>query len=119
VLDERDHGGGVVEDGVIERPERLVAAGVAVLRVGRAGVGRFVLCPAEPDQGADDIAGAGGELRMLLTLDGTIGGFVNDRQVKDADDVTRRQRSSSVSTSAAEVGPVEADDEELDGSEAQ
>ncbi len=54
---------------------------------------------------------------MVQAPDDTVGALVHDQQVDDADDVALAQALELGEHLAAEVGPVEADDEELDGSE--
>ena len=83
VLDERDRGGGVVRDRLVDRPELLVGREVAALGLDARG--------AEADQRADDRAAAlglaGGEVGMVQAPDGPVGALVNDQQVDHADDV--------------------------------
>ena len=112
VLDERDRGGGVVRNGLVEGPEPLLGREVATV-----GLARRAEADQRADNGADTVGLAGGEVGMMQTLDGTVGALVNDQQVEDADDVALPQALELGEHVAAEVGPVEADDQELDRSE--
>ena len=113
VFDERARGGGVVRDGFVDRPMLLVGREMATLGLDAR--------RAEADQRADNGAGAlglaRGEFRMVKAPDDPVGALVNDEQVDDADDVALAQALELGEHLAAEVGLVEADDEELDGSE--
>jgi hypothetical protein len=129
VLDERDRGGGVVRDGLVEAPELLLGQEAAALGFDArraeelAGLDPLLARRAEADQcadnGADALGLAGGEVGMVQALDDTVGVLVNDQQVDDANDVALTQALELAERVAAEVGAVEADDEELDGSERQ
>ena len=116
VLDERDRRGGVVRDGLVERPELVLRRGVTGL-----GLGALLARRAEADQRPDRLAGAPGLTRgqvgMVQALHHTVGALVHDQQVDDPDDVVLTQALELGEHLAAEIGPVEADDEELDGSE--
>jgi hypothetical protein len=54
---------------------------------------------------------------MVQAPDDTVRALLNDQEVDDADHVALAQALEFGEHLAAEVGPVEADDEELDGSE--
>ena len=54
---------------------------------------------------------------MVQAPDDAVRVLLNDQQIDDADHVALAQALEFGEHLAAEVGPVEADDEELDGSE--
>ena len=68
-------------------------------------------------KGAGALGLAGGEIGMVQAPDDTVGALVNDQQVDEAHDVALAQALELGEHFAAEIGPVEADDKELDGSE--
>jgi hypothetical protein len=84
VLDERDCGGGVVPDGLVERPKLVLEL---------ATIGVLVARGVEPGQRAHHSAGAlaGGEVGAVQALDDILRVLVNDQQVDDAHDVALTQ----------------------------
>src|SRR5215212_7856348 len=72
VLDERDRGGGVVRDGLLERPELLLGRELAAFGPRRV----------EPDQRAERRACAlAGEVGMVQAPDDTVRALLNDEEL--------------------------------------
>ena len=111
VLDERDRGGGVVRDGLVEGPELLLGRCVAASAAPGVAPRPISAPTTAPAPSASPAVS-----RLVQAPDLAVGALVDDQQVDDADDVALAQALELGEHLAAEVGPVEGDDEELDGS---
>jgi hypothetical protein len=91
VLDQRDRGGGVARDRIVERPELLIVRQLVAVAVHASRTHPLRVRRAEPDQRADDSARtlglAGAEVRTVQAPDDPVGVLVDDQQIEDADGV--------------------------------